>query len=87
MTHGQIDAAIARHAPQETMLYDQPKLDRDTKKARVTGPFTVEAVPAPAVKAVDEVVDLTPSPFGEGECRSRRVCCAVGRDLAPGRMA
>ena len=45
--------------PNETMLYDQPL--RDTKKARVTGPFTVEAVPAPAVKAVDEVVDLTPA--------------------------
>ena len=58
MTRSQIDAAIARHAPQET-LYDQPL--RDTKKARVTGPFTVEAVPAPAVKAVDEVVDLTPA--------------------------
>ncbi|MCY4386688.1 MAG: site-specific DNA-methyltransferase [Desulfurellaceae bacterium] len=58
MTSDQIDAAIARHAPQET-LYDQPL--RDTKKARVTGPFTVEAVPAPAVKAVDEVVDLTPT--------------------------
>ncbi len=58
MTRGQIDAAIARHAPQET-LYDQPL--RDTKKARVTGPFTVEAVPAPAVKAVDEIVDLTPT--------------------------
>lgn len=58
MTRDQIDAAIARHAPQET-LHDQPL--RDTKKARVTGPFTVEAVPAPAVKAVDEVVDLTPA--------------------------
>ncbi len=45
--------------PNETMLYDQPL--RDTKKARVTGPFTVEAVPAPVVKAVDEVVDLTPA--------------------------
>ena len=59
MTRDQIDAAIARHAPQET-LYDQPL--RDTKKTRVTGPFTVEAVPAPAVKSVDEVVDLTPAP-------------------------
>ena len=48
--------------PNETMLYDQPL--RDTKKARVTGPFTVEAVPAPVVKAVDEVVDLT-SAFSE----------------------
>ena len=58
IARSQIDAAIARHAPQET-LYDQPL--RDTKKARVTGPFTVEAVPAPVVKAMDEVVDLTPA--------------------------
>ncbi|WP_249355626.1 DUF559 domain-containing protein [Chloracidobacterium aggregatum] len=48
-----IDAAIARHAPQET-LYDQPFVDK--KKVRVTGPFTVEAVPAPAVKSVDELL-------------------------------
>ena len=45
--------------PNEAMLYDQPKLDRS--KARVTGPFTAEAVPAPAVKAVDEVIDLAPA--------------------------
>ncbi len=56
----EIDAAIARHAPQET-LYDQPFVDR--KKVRVTGPFTVEAVPAPVVKSVD---DLLPSPAGRG---------------------
>jgi adenine-specific DNA-methyltransferase len=49
----EIDAAIARHAPQET-LYDQPFVDK--KKVRVTGPFTVEAVPAPAVKSVDELL-------------------------------
>ena len=51
MTRAEIDAAIARHAPQET-LYDQPFVDRS--KARVTGPFTVEAVPAPAVKPLDD---------------------------------
>ena len=56
----EIDAAIARHAPQET-LYDQPFVDR--KRTRVSGPFTVEAVPAPAVKSVDE---LLPSPIGRG---------------------
>lgn len=49
MTREQIDAAIVRHAPQET-LYDQAFVDR--KKTRVSGPFTVEAVPAPAVKSV-----------------------------------
>jgi very-short-patch-repair endonuclease len=55
-----MDEAIARHAPQET-LYDQPFVDR--KKVRVTGPFTVEAVPAPAVKSVEEFL---PSPDGRG---------------------
>ena len=47
-----IDDAIARHAPQET-LYDQPQVDNG--KRRVTGPFSVEAVPAPSVRPI--VVD------------------------------
>ena len=59
MTRAQIDAAIARHAPQET-LYDQPHVDRG--KARVTGPFTVEAVPAPMVQSLDDVADPGTSP-------------------------
>ena len=58
MSQAEIDAAIARHAPQET-LYDQPLPDRS--KRRVTGPFTVEAVPAPAVRplmdSADEMAD------------------------------
>jgi adenine-specific DNA-methyltransferase len=46
--------SIANNEPatQET-LYDQPFTD--TKKKRITGPFTVEAVPAPTVKSFDEV--------------------------------
>ena len=52
MTQAEIDAAIARHAPQET-LYDQPLTDN--ARRRVAGPFSVEAVPAPAVKPIDEV--------------------------------
>ena len=59
MTQAQIDAAIARHAPQET-LYDHPFVDRS--KTRVTGPFTVEAVPAPSVRSVDEVLEDRPQP-------------------------
>ena len=51
MSQAEIDAAIARHAPQET-LYDQPLPDRS--KRRVTGPFTVEAVPVPAVRPLME---------------------------------
>ena len=59
MSRAQIDAAIARHAPQET-LYDQPSVD--SNKKRVTGPFTVEAVPAPAVRSVDEILEDRPQP-------------------------
>jgi adenine-specific DNA-methyltransferase len=39
----------------EETLYDQPLTD--TSKARVSGPFTVEAVPAPAVQPIDEIED------------------------------
>ncbi|MFN3397838.1 MAG: site-specific DNA-methyltransferase, partial [Sulfurimicrobium sp.] len=49
----QMDLSIAAHADQET-LYDQPQKSRT--KLRVTGPFTVEAVPFPSVKSLDETV-------------------------------
>jgi adenine-specific DNA-methyltransferase len=46
-----MDASIAAHADQET-LYDQPAAAKN--KRRITGPFTVEAVPFPTVLALDE---------------------------------
>jgi adenine-specific DNA-methyltransferase len=58
MSRNAIEAAIERHAPRET-LYDQPLIDR--KRKRVSGPFTVEAVPAPAAKSIDELL-LSSSP-------------------------
>jgi adenine-specific DNA-methyltransferase len=36
-------------------LYDQPKVDNS--KTRVTGPFTVESIPAPFVKNLDKAID------------------------------
>ncbi|KAB2878978.1 site-specific DNA-methyltransferase [bacterium] len=39
--------------PDEIYFYDQPIAD--SKKERVTGPFTVEAVPAPVVKALEAI--------------------------------
>ena len=46
--------SIANNEPPEPeTLYDDPI--RDTGKTRVTGPFTVEAVPAPMVKSPGEV--------------------------------
>src|SRR5258705_1618077 len=50
MSRQQIAAAITKYADVET-LYDQPFIDKT--KARVTGPFTVEAVPAVTVGALD----------------------------------
>jgi len=41
MTRKEIDVAIARHAETE-LLYDQPY--EDSKRVRVTGPFTVESL-------------------------------------------
>ncbi|MBK1720980.1 site-specific DNA-methyltransferase [Thiocystis violacea] len=46
-----MDASIAAHADQET-LYDQPAPDKG--KLRITGPFSVEAVPFPTVLSLDE---------------------------------
>ena len=67
MTRAEIDAAIARHAPQET-LYDRPLVDSDRK--RVTGPFSVEAVPAPVVKPIYDVDDVEPLPADETVART-----------------
>jgi adenine-specific DNA-methyltransferase len=51
MSRAQIESIIGKYGDQET-LYDQPVVDRE--KVRVTGPFTMEAVPAPVVKPLDE---------------------------------
>ena len=67
MTQTEIDRAIARHAPEET-LYDQPLVD--TGKKRVTGPFSVEAVPAPSVKPVDDASEPEQTPADDSVARS-----------------
>jgi len=46
--------SIANNEPaQEETLYDQPMIDR--KKVRVTGPFTVEAVPSLRARSLEEI--------------------------------
>jgi adenine-specific DNA-methyltransferase len=52
MPREQIDALIAKYADQET-LYDEPNVDNT--RARVSGPFTMEAVPAPTVRSLEEI--------------------------------
>ena len=60
-----VSAAILAYdqPPQVTILYDQP--ERDGGKDRVTGPFTVEAVPAPTVLPPPRSpgVQKEPSPY------------------------
>ena len=62
-----MDASIAAHADSE-ILYDQPEVSK-TKK-RVTGPFTVEAVPSPTVLALDD--ELPPQEADATIARSGR---------------
>ena len=69
MSRSEIESAISRHALRET-LYDRPETDKS--KSRVTGPFSVEAVPAPSVMPIDDasiqepaIGDLTVARSGE----------------------
>ena len=49
--------SIANNEPPATeILYDQPETDKS--KIRITGPFTVEALPAPVVKSLEDIADL-----------------------------
>lgn len=43
--------------PTTETLYDQPEVDKS--KIRISGPFTVEALPAPVVKPLDEAFEIT----------------------------
>lgn len=50
--------SIANNEPPATeILYDQPLIEKS--KARITGPFTVEAVPAPYAKSFDDLENDT----------------------------
>ncbi len=62
--------SIANNEPpaQET-LYDQPSLDKS--RSRVTGPFTVEAVPAPMVRPLDNISAYSDTTFPADESVAR----------------
>ena len=59
------------NSPAVEALYDQPL--EDEKKARVSGPFTVEAVPAPMVKSIADInaeLNAEPAPSDNSIVRS-----------------
>ncbi len=64
--------------PNQTVLYDQPLTDRS--KTRVSGPFTVEAVPAPTVKPLTEVQEQNapPPPFFPWPVQERQSASMIG---------
>jgi adenine-specific DNA-methyltransferase len=51
--HVTLKSIANNEPPGEETLYDQPFIDNS--RARVSGPLTVEAVPAPMVKPIDEI--------------------------------
>ena len=51
--HVTLKSIANNELPEQETLYDQPLVD--ASRARVTGPFTVEAVPAPMVKSLAEI--------------------------------
>ena len=58
--------SIANYEPPgEETLYDQPL--NDNSRARISGPFTVEAVPAPNVKSLDDLEFGTSEDNGKQE--------------------
>lgn len=52
--HVTLKSIANNEPPAQEILYDQPEIDKT--KVRVTGPFTVEALPAPVVKPLDDVL-------------------------------
>ena len=55
--HVTLKSIANNEEPAREILYDKPI--KDSKRVRVTGPFTVEAVPAPHVKSTDELKALS----------------------------
>ncbi len=57
--HVTLKSIANNEPPRPETLYDQPKVDGS--KVRVTGPFTVEAVPAPTVRPLTDTGELQPA--------------------------
>ena len=51
--HVTLKSIANNETPATEILYDRPEIDKT--KVRITGPFTVEALPAPVVKPLDDI--------------------------------
>ena len=69
--------SVANNEPPSTeTLYDQPEIEK--KKVRVSGPFTVEALPAPVVRPLDEVAEMNHENLGARQNDWREELKATG---------
>ncbi len=67
---------VANNEPPEAeTLYDQPEIDK--MKVRVSGPFTVEALPAPTVRPLDDLDEMEDD-FGAKQTTWREQLLATG---------
>jgi adenine-specific DNA-methyltransferase len=57
--HVTLKSIANNEPPGRETLYDQPKVDKN--RVRVTGPFTVEAVPAPTVRPLSDAGEAQPA--------------------------
>jgi adenine-specific DNA-methyltransferase len=64
--------------PEQETLYDQPEIDRS--KVRVSGPFTVEAIPVPAMESPAE------SPIPQIEADERETAAMTPPQKSEGRI-
>jgi adenine-specific DNA-methyltransferase len=78
--HVTLKSIANNEPPGEETLYDQPYVDNS--KARVTGPFTVEAVPAQAVKPLDQIE--RPFAGGQGDTKADESIARSGETLRQG---
>ena len=54
--HVTLKSIANKESPEAETLYDEPLVD--SRRVRVTGPFTVEAVPAPVVRSIDDIEEI-----------------------------
>ena len=74
--HVTLDSLANNESPVTEDLVDQPLLDKT--KVRITGPFTIEAIPSPTVKSLDTIEDSPSSDVSSKQSEWRDELKAAG---------
>jgi adenine-specific DNA-methyltransferase len=79
--HVTLRSIAQNEPPEQETLYDQPEIDRS--KVRVSGPFSVEAIPVPAMESPTE----SPIPQLEAGNEEEGTAAVIDRRYSEGRVA